>query len=39
MSILDIRDMIKDDNLEIDLKNNELKVFLEEEFGNNTRFC
>ena len=39
MSILDIRDMIKDDNLEIDLKNSELKVFLEEKFGNNTRFC
>ena len=39
MSILDIRDMIKDDNLEIDLKNSELKVFLEEKFGNNTRLC
>ena len=31
--------MINDDNPEIDMKNNELKAFMEEEFGNNIQFC
>ena len=31
--------MIIDDNPEIDMKNNELKAFMEEEFGNNIQFC
>ena len=39
MLISDIRDMINDDNPEIDMKNNDLKAFMEEEFGNNIQFC
>ena len=39
ISISDIRDMINDDNPEIDMKNNELKAFMEEELGNNIQFC
>ena len=31
--ISDIRDMINNENLEIDMKNNELKAFLEEEIS------
>ena len=39
MSLSDIRDMINDDNPEIDTMNNELNGFLEGEFGNNIQFC
>ena len=39
MSISDVRDMINDDNPEINIKNSKLKAFLEEEFGNNIQFC
>ena len=38
MSFSGIRDMINDDNPEIDMKSNEVKVFLEEEFGNDIQF-
>ena len=38
MSFSGIRDMINDDNPEIDMKNNEVKVFLEEEFDNDIQF-
>ena len=31
--------MINNDNPEIDMKNNELKAFLEEEFQTNIQFC
>ena len=31
--------MINDDNPEIDMKKNDLKAFMEEEFGNNIQFC
>ena len=39
IAISDIRDMINNDNPEIDMKNNELKAFLEEEFQTNIQFC
>ena len=38
MSILDIRGMINGDNPEIDMKNNELQTFFEEEFENKIQF-
>ena len=38
MSILDMRGMINGDNPEIDMKNNELQTFFEEEFANKIQF-
>ena len=39
IAISDIRDMINSENSETDMKNNELKAFLEEEFQTNIQFC
>ena len=39
IAISDIRDMINNENPETDMKNNELKAFLEEEFQTNIQFC
>ena len=39
IAISDIRDMINSGNPEIDMKNNELKAFLEEGFQTNLQFC
>ena len=39
IAISDVRDMINNDNPETDMKKNELKAFLEEEFQTNIQFC
>ena len=39
MAISNIRDMINNENPETDIKSNELKAFLEEEFQTNIEFC
>ena len=39
IAMLDICDMINNENPETDMKNSELKAFLEEEFETNIQFC
>ena len=39
IAISDVRDMTNNDNPETDMKKNELKAFLEEEFQTNIQFC
>lgn len=39
ITISDVCDTINDENREIDMKSNKLKVFMEVEFGSNIQFC